>query len=61
MIDKKEQEEYVKIGNKVMGKTVRGQLFEGEIVKILENTLIVQHGVNIEMIRKNEIFSPEDD
>ncbi|MFP3769604.1 hypothetical protein U8U95_07195 [Enterococcus faecium] len=55
MIEKEEQIDYLRIGNKVIGKTVYGRFFAGEIVSILEKTVIVQRGVNLEVMRKKEI------
>lgn len=55
-MNQRESLEYLKIGNKVVGKTVYGIFFSGEVVSILENTIVVQCGVELEVVPKKEII-----
>lgn len=46
----------LQIGKKVVGKTVYGKFLSGEVVNILENTIIVQRDVKLEVMLKKEVI-----
>lgn len=44
-------------GMKIIGLTVYRERIEGKVVNVLDNTLIVQKGIHLEVIRKKDIES----
>lgn len=47
------------IGKKVKGLTASNIYFEGEIIKVLQNTVILKKGVQTEVVRKENILPIE--